>query len=82
MTRELLTLGLIEEYVKSCREKIQNLRNELGDEEWSDYGVAKKLGIAEAHIEFIETTLRTYHELKEEDSLKEEEYYRERGIIE
>ena len=82
MTREKLTLMQIEHYVKKYYEDIEELSKDVGDDIWSNDGVCKQLGIARSHIEFINIILKTYNEIMEEESLKEEEWYRERGIIE
>lgn len=82
MTREKLTLMQIEEYVTRYYDSIDELSNDIGDDIWSNDGVCKQLGIARSYIEFINIVLKTYNTIMEEESLKEEEWYRERGIIE
>ena len=82
MTREKLTLMEIEEYVTRYYDAIEELSNDIGDDIWSNDGVCKQLEIARSHIEFINIILKTYNKIMEEESIKEEEWYRERGIIE
>ena len=81
MTREKLTLMQIQEYVKKYYEDIEEFSKDAGDDIWSNDGVCKQLGIARSYIEFINIVLRTYKQIMEEESLKEEEWYRERGMI-
>lgn len=82
MTRDKLTLMQIEEYVKRYYDAIEELSNDIGDDIWSNDGVCKQLGIARSYIEFINIVLKTHTQIMEEESVEEEEWYRERGIIE
>lgn len=82
MTRDKLTLMQIEEYVKRYYDAIEELSNDIGDDIWSNDGVCKQLGIARSYIEFINIVLKTHTQIMEEESIQEEKWYRERGIIE
>lgn len=82
MTREKLTLMQIEEYVKRYYDAIEELSNDMGDDIWSNDGVCKQLGIGRSYIDFIDIVLKTYKQNMEDDIINEEEWCRERGIIE